>query len=60
MKTINTGKFIKVIASEGCVITTDAEGSKVTNYFSEGALPLSFDLSVLREVPISEISEPEE
>ena len=56
MRTINNDKFIRVIADEGYVLTTDMEG-EVTNYFSEGALPLSFNLSNIREIPIEDIIE---
>lgn len=60
MQTINLEKFIKVIASEGYVLTTDKEGEEIVNYFSEGAFPLSYNVNDLRAVPISEITEPTE
>jgi len=56
MERINNQKFIKVIAAEGYVLTTYKEGDDIRefNYFSEGALPLSYNIDDIREIPIAE------
>ena len=56
MEKINNQKFIKVIAAEGYVLTTYKEGDDIRefNYFSEGALPLSYNIDDIREIPIAE------
>ena len=47
MEIINNEHFIKVKADEGYVLTTYKEGDEFINYFSEGDLPLSFDVASL-------------
>lgn len=56
METINNQKFIKVIAAEGYVLTTYKDGDDIRefNYFNEGALPLSYNINDIREIPIAE------
>jgi hypothetical protein len=54
MEIINNEHFIKVKAAEGYVLTTYKEGDEFINYFSEGALPLSFDVESLTEIPIED------
>lgn len=56
MEIINNQKFIKVVANEGYVLTTYKDGDDIKDfsYFMEGAFPLAFDPSVLREITIEE------
>lgn len=54
MEIINNQKFIRVKAKEGFVLTTYKEGDESINYFSEGALPLSFDVDSIKEITLEE------